>query len=413
VRAALVLLCACGRLGFEATSGDAGDGQGDGGDGGAPCNLVGRVHDTFDDGVIDEHLWENRYADPGATLVEANGQLTFTLASTATSTYAGIKTLRYYDMRGSRMIVEVVQVPAPGTNAGIQLEYAVDRYVSLSLIGGDLRGAYRTSTFTIVDSLPYVPSQHRFWAISEDAGTIHYETSADGVSFTTFATVPVPFDVSLVRQTAFAGTDMLVAAPGTFVIESIGAATPLAACPVSSLVDTFDDGAIDRQWANTYRDACCTLSEMNGEIVVAYDGTQGTASLRSAAGLDLREGEVSIRVTQEPPLVSTTLNLTVRYDQTNALELQIDPTQTIARVQLDGVGNGVMDPRNPAERYARIRETGGAYLMEVSTDRTSWRTLRTDANPFPMDDVLVTVRTGITANSTAMKATSFDDFNAP
>jgi hypothetical protein len=410
----LVVLCACGRLGFDATPG--GDATGDG-DGGVelPCNLAGRVADTFDDGIVDEYLWGNTYTNPGTMIAEASGRVTFTLAPNSASTYAGLKSTRFYDMRGQRFIVEVVQIGAAGSHAGIQIEYRNDRYVSLTVKNGNLRAGYSDGTFMVVDMIPYVAAAHRYWAISEDAGNLYFETSQDGISFTSFATLPAPFDVSLVRQTAFAGTDNAVAAPGTFVIESIGATVPVgsSACAASTLVDRFDDGVIGHLWENSYNDPCCTIAEVGGEMVIGYDGTQGTTALRSAPAVDLRGDAVTIRVTQEPPLSSTVLNLTVRRDQSNVLEIQISNTQTLARVTIAGVGNQVMSARNPAERYLRIREAGGAYVMEVSTDRTTWRTLRTDVAPFPLDDVLVTVRAGVSANSTAQKLTSFDDFNAP
>jgi hypothetical protein len=404
------LLTACGRLGFDATAGDGGDGGSE-----LACNLAGRVRDTFDDASLFDKLWGSSYQEPGTSMIRSNGRVTFSLAPGATDTYAGLKTSRYYDMHGQRWVIEVDQIAAPGTNCGLQFEYATSTYASLTLANGNLGAAYKTGTFQTVAVLPYVAAEHRFWAISEAAGTIYYETSTDGITFSAFASVPAPFDVSLVRLTAFAGNGNPVAAPGTFVIESAGAPTPVAstACPASTLVDTFDDGVIDHRWASTYNDPCCTIAETGGEMVVGYDGTQGTTALRSAAGLDLRDDAVTIRVTQEPPLASTVLNLTVRRDANNTFELQVSSTQTVARVQVAGIADGVADTRDPAERYLRIRERGGAYFMEVSADRASWRTLRTAAAPFPLDDVLVTVRAGVTANSTAQTLTSFDDFNAP
>jgi hypothetical protein len=404
------VLTACGRLGFEPTSG------GDGGDGGIelPCNLAGRVTDTFDDGIVDEYVWGSHYEDPGTAIAEANGRVTFKMAPNAASSYATLKTSRFYDMHGQRFIVEVVSVGNAGSNVGMQIEYRNDRFVSLMANNGNLRAAYKEGSFTTVDTIPYVPAQHRYWALSEDGGVIHFETSEDGISFTSFASVPTPFDVSLVRQTTHAGTDNMVASPGTFVIESVGSPVPVAsaACPASTFVDTFDDGVIDHRWENSYNDPCCSLDETGGQMVMAYDGTQGTVSLRSSAGLDLRDNQVSLRVTQDP-VPSTVLNLVVRRDEVNAIELQIGPAQTNARVLVAGVADNVVGPRDPSERYLRIRESGGSYWMDVSTDGAAWRTLRTGTNPFPLDDVLTNVRGGVSANGSPQTLASFDDFNAP
>jgi hypothetical protein len=411
--AALVLLCACGRIGFEAANSDAGDGGPT-----LPCNVAGRVSDTFDDGVIDEFLWGARYQDSGTSTSEANGRVTFNLApSSPTPAYAGIKSARFYDMRGQRFSTEIVHVAAAGTNSGMQIEYATTTYASVLVIDGSLLAAFETPTtpFKTVEVIPYVASEHRFWAISEDAGIVHYETSRDGITFTSFASTPAPFDVSLVRLTVFGGTSSSVAMPGSFEIESVGPATPVAstACPAHTLVDTFDDGVIGHLWERSFVNACCTLDETGGEIVVTHDGTVGIASLRSSAGFDLRADAVTVRISREPARPGTSLNLSLRFDDSNLLDLSVTPVMTFARRVVDGVSDTMSAPRDANERYLRIRETGGMYVMDVSKDRTTWRTLRSEAAPFPLDDLMLAIRAGIDTAGAAGPVASFDDVNAP
>lgn len=45
----------------------------------------------------------------------------------------------------------------------------------------------------------FFPDQHRWVQLRADAGTIYFETSADGVVFEVFASLAAPFDLSNVR----------------------------------------------------------------------------------------------------------------------------------------------------------------------------------------------------------------------
>jgi hypothetical protein len=56
-----------------------------------------------------------------------------------------------------------------------------------------------TNSATILASQLYDITQHLWWRLRESGGTLFYETSGDGVSFTTRASEPVSFPISAVR----------------------------------------------------------------------------------------------------------------------------------------------------------------------------------------------------------------------
>jgi hypothetical protein len=262
--------------------------------------------------------------------------------------------------------------------------------------------------------IPYVAAEHRFWAISERDGTVYFETSHDGASFASFASMAAPIDLGVVRLVAFSGTNNSVASPGQASFESFGmpATSPVDACPSSTLVDSFDDGALGHRWASSYAEACCSFAESASNLAFTLDGTVGTAAVRSTFGYDLRGDSISVELVQGPAVTGVNAVLVARYEDNTALELIVTSTQTNARELIAGVGSSMTAPRDPAERFLRIAESGGNYVMEVSADRATWRTLRSEPLPFPVDDIVPTLRAGTTSPGPAT-AIRFDNFNYP
>jgi hypothetical protein len=102
-------------------------------------------------------------------------------------------------------------------------------------------------------------------------GTVHFETSLDGVSFTPVTSRPAPFDVSLMRPHAFSGTETTTAPPGTkrlrgFNVTPAPPLDPEPACPAATLVDTFDGTELSNMWNNTYVLPCCSIAVSGGRL---------------------------------------------------------------------------------------------------------------------------------------------------
>jgi len=61
----------------------------------------------------------------------------------------------------------------------------------------------------------------RVWQIREQAGTVYFETSVDGVQFATFATAATPDYVDDANVSLGGGTDVTVTMPGIGRVDSI------------------------------------------------------------------------------------------------------------------------------------------------------------------------------------------------
>jgi hypothetical protein len=76
-----------------------------------------------------------------------------------------------------------------------------------------------TGTFTSLGAVPYNPTAHKVLLIREDAGTMTYETSPDGVTYTVIAQAPTPFDLSAITIVLESGTFGSAPSPGSAVYD--------------------------------------------------------------------------------------------------------------------------------------------------------------------------------------------------
>ena len=206
-----VLACGCGRFGFggEGDRDDAAVGADDAPrdgdvDGAAtsdapidaavapvdapPC--TGTTHqftDNFNDNTFNAVAWGNSYEDATSRHVEANARLEIRIAANTTDDWAGYVSTQTYQLAGDRVFVEVPIVNAQRGNTvflmwtstaktdGPSMEYERGRLI-----------ARRRIASNILDraNIPYVAANHRWWQIREKAGTMYWEVSPDGATWT-------------------------------------------------------------------------------------------------------------------------------------------------------------------------------------------------------------------------------------
>ena len=414
----------CGRLRFDANAGgDVGDGDDSGvaddalGDGGGPlaCNLMSGFADDFADGVFDQSKWGASYANGGTTYGEAGGDLVITLVSAPNQNYAGYKSLFGYDLRGGRVMTEVVALPSgPESNSGLTVEYEVDTLVNIGVQNNLLHARQIIGgTFTSLATVPYDPVNHRYWAFAESNGLLNFEASADGINFTPFHSITPPFDLSLVQVHLMAGTDSMATAPGVarFASLNTGVASASPACGVSSFSDTFDDGVIGHDWNTVVVAPCCSQQETGGVLRFSSDGSLGYVGIRSARSMSLRDSAIIVRM-PKAPLASTRLigALIARLDSMNSLELQVSQGNVTGRTVVAGTSTNGTPLALPAQDvYLRLSEATGMTSFEVSTDRVGWQLVRQVPTPFSVDDVGIILQAGVANMTTGADTVEFDD----
>lgn len=171
--------------------------------------------DDFDDNSIDSGKW-GETENNSATVTETGGQLVITPATSTVDSEGVLYSLASYDLTGSYVYVEAVQVATladgwTGMNLyldssneiGIEVSDETD-LIAYQIVGG---------SFTSLASVTYNSSTMRWWRIRESGGTTYWEYSADGSSWSTLHSVANPIALTAV-------------APGLLVFENGSDASP-------------------------------------------------------------------------------------------------------------------------------------------------------------------------------------------
>lgn len=147
---------------------------------------VSTLYDNFDDNSLAGGWYT--YSGGSATVNETNQRIQFAMPSSSTSsTYAGIASNSTYDLTGSYAFLETVTLPSSSTNAGAILTLKVNGSNELRWIKeASTLYAQRTvgGTRTTVTSFAFNSSTHKWWRIRESGGTIYWDTSTNGGSWT-------------------------------------------------------------------------------------------------------------------------------------------------------------------------------------------------------------------------------------
>ena len=198
--------CGCGRWGFGGTGGDdvvvqddASVSDGDIVDGSlddgamppgdaAPC--TGTAHtlvDNFDDNTFNSLSWGNSYEDATSRHVEANGRLEIRMVAGSTDDWAGYVSSQTYELKGDRVFVEVPVVNAQRGNAILLLWTSLQKSDGPSIEFERGRLIMRRRINDVINdrvNIPYDAVNHRWWQLREKAGTLYWETSPNGVTWT-------------------------------------------------------------------------------------------------------------------------------------------------------------------------------------------------------------------------------------
>jgi len=386
------------------------------------CGGTSLLTDDFADGVRAPE-WGRGWTNPGMTAVETAGQLVFTL-DPAGGTYAGYESQLTYDLTGDRVFVEVPTLPSgEGSEATLALEQEVgasmEALTVLYLAGeSELRLSHqRDKVEQFGQSVP-AGAGTRWWQIREAGGTIHWETSADGKSWSTRASLAAPFSPRAVRVVLMVGTWKSVASPGTtaFARFNGGGAPSGQHCPASSLTDDFGDGVRGPEWANSWSDSECTIGEKSGELVgTPPAGVESYCAHETSSAYRLTGSSITVEVKQ---MVSgeAIAALNAQTMSSARLSLRVAEGQLRFRSQVNGtvtdVGPAISwDP--VACRWWRLREAGGACFWETAPDGKSWTTRASAACPIDTSRVAIGLWAGAEAPETAPGEVHFDKLNLP
>lgn len=191
--------------------------------------LLQTLTDNFDDNSVNTAKWPNNYNNGGNTLAETGGQGVITLDGT-TFGYSAYYTSVTYDLTGSFALIKAPTVPSNSTSAQAYIKLAKDasNYVVLGKTSTNL---YMQRTLAGVDSTTtttYNSTDHLWWRISESGGSILWDTSPNGITWTNQRSLAPGFAVTAVTVEIGAGCYQVETSPGSFAFDNfniIGAAT--------------------------------------------------------------------------------------------------------------------------------------------------------------------------------------------
>jgi hypothetical protein len=230
--------------------------------------------------------------------------------------------------------------------------------------------------------------------ISEQAGTVTFETSPDRGAWRLLGTRPTPGYAKAVRLVVgVVATTGPVPAHFAGVDRGGEAATW---CKAEALVDTFtsiDVNPFGTRWNNTTKaGTSCTLGISGGTARSNQDGS-GPADcwFGSSAAYDLRGSAVSTYITTISSFVAGWQTyLAIRDDSDRSAMIAFDNNEMCA------TGTGITRTcvgYASNDEYWRLREDAGMLRFEISTDNAAWQPVHAIPAPFAVDAVRIHVGT--------------------
>lgn len=166
--------------------------------------------DDFNDGIFSSALWNRyNYGNGEALAFEGAGVLTFTIpnnnaAMCSSSCGSEIISWNTFDFTNRNMTWKNGAIPVMSNSGGVYVSayFNNNESFTFTVIGGNLIARRRIAGTTVdLVNTPFNLSNHRYLAIRHKSLTdlIYYETSPDGVNWTTVVAVARPFAITSLR----------------------------------------------------------------------------------------------------------------------------------------------------------------------------------------------------------------------
>jgi hypothetical protein len=174
--------------------------------------------DNFNDNVTDTGKWI-----ASGPVQETNGRLEIRPESNVAQSYGKYRSAVAYDLTQSEIRVELVRVLRlhecylSAYNGSL----STGDFVALTVAGGYVSAGRRgQGVYTLLAFIPYDPSVHRWLRLRERAGTINYEASGNGSTWTPIATAGTPPNMASVTLEIAAGAFQAKPSPGFAVFDN-------------------------------------------------------------------------------------------------------------------------------------------------------------------------------------------------
>jgi hypothetical protein len=384
-------------VGGDAPTGGTGAAGGGGGDA-APerCGGTAMLADDFT--MIDstKAVWRM----DGATSIDAGELLIRPAANSMEYSWNALSSEHFYDLRGDAVSIEIKSMvnTASGAHVSLVAYDDNDNAVVFSQQGGTLScSKWIDGMQAELGRAPYDPIAHRFWRMREASGTLAWETSADGLGWTTQASSSNLFDLGSVKVQLVAEVNAGEPDPGEARFDNLNGGKPRGAwCKSSTLKDDFDDGVTSFKWHRSYFDGACQHVE-NGELVFSVPpDMRGFCYYTSSSAFDLTADTLTVKVPVTPDPATSTNVLFAAYisgDINRKLEFGLSKGQLFFREYADQSTKVFGDlPFDPSQHlFWRLRESAGKVFWETSADGQTWKVGAETPASFPVTALDVTL----------------------
>jgi hypothetical protein len=310
----------------------------------------------------------------------------------------------FYDLRDSDVAVAVPVVGAAQYATTARLEVGTFDFANAARIahtGGQLFATVRGPDGETSSAIDYDPIAHLYWRLAERTGRLLFQTAPAGTGpWTTFADVASPpwLDiayVSLGHESSAPPSDTLVAR-----FADLNGGQPRGRlCPLTDLVDSFDDGTDAPLWFGSPANPWCTLAEANGEV----------AMTPTVGPMNPEEGNpgCGYLTRKQYDLDGSSITATVNEMVAGSVDGYAD---IILLGDLDGfevgffVGGGTLLCQLGSDsvcqipfaldqhRHVRVSLTGGMLRWDTSGDGTTFQNVATRPTPFADPSVVMSFR---------------------
>jgi hypothetical protein len=353
---------------------------------------------------------------PNATV--ANNRVSFATTDTTFSGY--LTSVGRYTLIGSRATVRVPTVAtSPDNQATTYFALYADNpngnAVLFNVTGSALSFFTRVAGVqSTLASLTYDPVAHRWWRFTESIGNVVFQTSPDGVAWTTRATWTPTWDISGVFASVGAGTGASPTGATPAVFDSFNLPATAA------LTDDF--ATLDpTKWSV---DRPGNASSVAGRLALVADSS--FVNLYGTADADLTDSVVSGQLLPLPTVASGTVNFYLgiidRKTTNNQLWIEVQNNNVSARGWEGSTATVVYSspdwtalPTGVPSVLLRLRHSSATNTIyfEYSTDGTTWTTFGSRVGvPFDISQVYIEIGAG-TVGAPSTPTVLFDNLNLP
>lgn len=388
--------------------------------------LTQELRDTFDDNTVDPVKWPNNYNTAGSVPIETGGRARVD----CDTGFSGYASDTVYTLQSSSARCRMFPPAAGGaaTEAWSQLlvtssTAGSDAVIEVNAVTGNLKMANRTGFFDpgALD-ITYDPVAHAWVRIREGAGTLFFDTSADGITWTNrhSDTAPAWVADTDIEMQLVAHRDSGVADFAEFDDFNITPSTEVFA----DLTDDFDDNVVDPvKWPDNYNTGSGGLpTETGGRARVPCD--TGFAAYASAPIYQM-EGSYAFVQAFPPPgtaMLEAYCQLLILSNVVGTqivFEIDVATNILLMTVHVGFVDEGGASiPYDAAEHaWLRVREDAGTLYWETSPDGRDWTARHSDTAPAWVADndlqvqLLAHCSPLVTGGGPTGEYAEFDNFN--